>query len=106
TGLLAAAATLALIPGSYLCGWIASRAANGGRPLFHLAQVGSLVAVLALVRLGPGVGLLPLFLLAGALGALFGAFFIYMSLLARDVPTARLGAATGLTNCLTFLPAF
>src|SRR5438046_2408027 len=96
-GVLVAAGSVggvaALIPGSYLCGWIASRAANGGRPLFHLAQVGSLVAVLALVLIGPRFGPLPLFFVAGALGAFFGAFFIYMSLLARDVPTARLGAA-------------
>src|SRR5205085_12604487 len=61
TGLLAAAATLALIPGSYLFGWIASRAANGGRPVFHLAQVGSLAAALTLVLLGADLGVLPLY---------------------------------------------
>ncbi len=106
TGLLAAASTLALIPGSYLFGWVASRSPRWARPLFYLSQVGSLGAALALPLLGERYGSAPIYALAFVLGLLFGAFFLYMSLLPAEVPPERVGTATGLCNCLTFLPAF
>lgn len=106
SGLLSAGATLALIPGSYLVGLAASRHPNWSRRLFYLAQIGALAATLALLLLGQRLGPLPVYAVAFSLGTLFGAFFLYLSLLARDVPASRIGAATGLSNCLTFMPAF
>ena len=106
SGIFAAAATAALIPGSYFFGWMASHRPASGRPLFYLAQIGSLIAALALPLVDPGVGIGIFLALVCVIGALFGGFFIYMSLLVRDIPTNRLGAATGLCNCLTFFPAF
>ena len=65
-----------------------------------------MLAALAMPLLGERAGQVAIYALVLTLGALFGAFFLYMSLLARDVSPQSMGAATGLCNCLTFLPAF
>jgi sugar phosphate permease len=106
TGLLPAAATAALMPGSYAFGWAASRHPRLSWPLFFLAQVGSLAAVTALPLLGAQPSQALLYLVVLVVGVLFGAYFLYVPLLASGTPARRVGTATGLANCLTFLPSF
>ena len=106
TGLLAAVANAALIPGSYLFGWLMSRFPGRGRHLFYLAQFASLGAALWLPLLGGQPDPAPLIAISCFLGFSYGAFFQYASLLAGVTPEHRLGATTGLANALTTLPAF
>jgi predicted MFS family arabinose efflux permease len=106
SGSLSAAVSLALIPSSFFFGWLVSRRPASRQPSFYSAQVASLAALLLLSLLGDRFGVAPIYPLVFVIGALFGAFFLFMSQLVAELPQEAIGTATGLVNCLTFFPSF
>jgi MFS family permease len=106
SGTVTATMLLALVCCSWAVGWLTSRNPLLRRRLFLWAQGGVLLALLAIAMLSDRLGVMPLYLLAAVFGGLFGAFFLFMSELAADLPSGRVGAGTGFANGIGFLGAF
>ena len=106
TGVLPGLFSAGLLVGGVAAGSIQTRWRRSGPWLFFGGGLLFMLAV-ALLPLLPGLGAAGLlYLLAPAMGLLFGCFFVWMGLLSEVVPSNHLGTVTGVLNGLTFLPSF
>jgi predicted MFS family arabinose efflux permease len=106
TGILPGLLQVGLVFGASAAGALHARHRPLGPRLYFGggALFGLLVTILPTLHALGAAWLL--YVLAPALGLLFGCFFVWLSLASEIVPPGHLGAVTGLINGLTFLPAF